>query len=186
MMNRLLLMKLHALLAAFILPVAIMFIVTGALYTWGIKGSYTNATYEIPLSKPLKSDATELTDLARLELKKLDTRAPEGQPQLKVNGEHFVLEWSGSSKDMTLEPTKNPLVAKLTVKNTSWYRNLVQLHKAKGGIAFKIYAAVFAISMLILLVSGFIMAWQTPKLKRSTLITALGGIGSFIIFVYLS
>ena len=37
-LNRSALMKAHALLAAFILPVAIMFFVTGALYTWGKKG----------------------------------------------------------------------------------------------------------------------------------------------------
>ena len=101
-------------------------------------------------------------------------------------GNHFLLEWTGSSKDVILEPTDNELIAKLTVKNTSWYRNLVQLHKAKGGIAFKVYAAVFAVSILALLVSGFIMAWQTPKIKRLTLITSLVGLCSFMILVYLS
>lgn len=185
-MNRLQLMKVHALLAAFILPVAIMFIVTGALYTWEVKGSYTNDTYEIQLSTPLKPDAGELKGLAQLELQKLATSTPEGQPHLKVYGDHFLLEWTGSSKDVILEPTKNELVAKLTVKKTSWYRNLVQLHKAKGGIAFKVYAVVFAISMLVLLVSGFIMAWQTPKLKRATLTTSLVGIGTFVVVVFLS
>ena len=185
-MNRLQLMKVHALLAAFILPVAIMFIVTGALYTWGVKGSYTNDTHEIPLSTPMEPDLSELTNLAQLELQKLDMSSPEGQPKLKVYGSHFLLEWTGSSKDVILEPTKNERIAKLTVKNTTWYRNLVQLHKAKGGVAFKVYSVVFAVSILILLVSGFIMAWQTPKLKRLTLITSLVGICSFVIFVYLS
>lgn len=186
MINRMKLMKFHALLAAFILPVATMFMVTGALYTWGIKGSYTNDIYEIQLSKPIQSDVSELTTLAQLELKNLATSYPEGKPKLKVYGNHFLLEWTGSSKDVILEPTDNELVAKLTVKNTSWYRNLVQLHKSKGGIAFKVYAAVLAISIVALLVSGFIMAWQTPKLKRATLITSLVGLCSFMIFVYLS
>lgn len=185
-MNRMKLMKFHALLAAFILPVATMFMVTGALYTWNVKGSYTDDVYEIQLSKPIQSDASELATLAQLELKRLATSYPEGEPKLKVYGNHFLLEWTGSSKDVILEPTDNELIAKLTVKNTSWYRNLVQLHKAKGGIAFKVYAAVFAVSILALLVSGFIMAWQTPKLKRLTLITSLVGLCSFMIFVYLS
>jgi hypothetical protein len=185
-MNRMKLMKVHALLAAFILPVTIMFMVTGALYTWGIKGHYTNEVYEIQLSKPIQSDVSELTSLAQLQLKNLATNYPEGQPKLKVYGSHFLLEWTGSSKDVILEPTDNELIAKLTVKHTSWYRNLVQLHKAKGGIAFKVYAVVLAIFLGALLVSGFIMAWQTPKLKRFTLITSLVGLCSFIIFVYLS
>jgi len=180
------LMKIHAMLATFIFPVAIMFMVTGALYTWGVKGSYTNDVYEIPLSKPVQSNVGELTRLARLELEKLSTNYPEGQPMLKVYGSHFLLEWTGSSKDVILEPTDNELIAKLTVKHASWYRNLVQLHKAKGGTAFKVYAVMFAVSIGALLVSGFIMAWQIPKLKRMTLITSLFGLCSFIICFYLS
>ena len=186
MINRMILMKAHALLAAFILPVAVMFIVTGALYTWGVKGSYTNETYEIELSTPVQPDLNALTSLARLQLENLDTSYPEGQPKLKVYGSHFLLEWTGSSKDVILEPTGSELIAKLTVKHTSWYRSFVQLHKAKGGIVFKVYAALLAISIGALLISGFIMAWQTPKLKRFTLITSIVGLFSFIIFVFLS
>lgn len=185
-MNRMKLMKFHALLAAFILPVATMFMVTGALYTLGFKGSYTNDVYEIQLNKPIQSDFGELTRLVKSELENLATNYPEGEPKLKVYGTHFLLEWTGSSKDVVLEPTDNELIAKLTIKNTSWYRNLVQLHKAKAGIAFKFYAVIFAVSIISLLVSGFIMAWQTPKLKRVTLISSLVGLCSFVIFAYLS
>jgi hypothetical protein len=42
--------------------------------------------------------------------------------------------------DVIIEPTSQPLIAKLKVKNTSWHRQFVQLHKAKGGIPFKVYA----------------------------------------------
>ncbi len=185
MMNRMKLMKFHVLLAAYILPVATMFMVTGALYTWGFKGSYTNDVYEIQLSQPIQSEVSELTTLAQLELQNLATSYPEGEPRIKVYGNHFFLEWTGSSKDVILEPTDNELIAKLTVKNTSWYRNFVQLHKGKGGIAFKVYAVVFAVSIVALLISGFVIAWQTPNLKRVTLISSLVGLSSFMIFVYL-
>ncbi len=185
-MDRMQLMKVHALLAAFILPVAIMFIVTGALYTWGIKGSYTDEVYEVKLSNAIQSDFDQLTNLAQSELKRLAIDHPEGKPKLKVYGSHFLLEWTGSSKDVILEPTDNALIAKLTVKHTSWYRNLVQLHKAKGGTAFKVYAVILAVSIGALLISGFLMAWQTPRLKRFTLTTSLVGLGSFIALLYLS
>lgn len=186
MMNRMKLMKVHVIVAAFILPVAIMFMVTGALYTWGVKGNYTSDIYEVQLSKPIQADVSELMKITQLELDNLVTSYPEGQPKLKVYGSHFLLEWTGSSKDVILEPTDNLLIAKLTVKYTSWYRNLVQLHKAKGGIAFKVYAVVLAIFIGVLLVSGFVLALQTPKLKRLALVASLVGLCSFIIFVYLS
>ena len=185
-MNRLQLMKIHALLAAFILPIAVMFAITGALYTWGIKGSYTNEVHEIELTEPLSSDINILTTLAESKLSTLNISEPEGKPKLKTFGSHYRLEWTGSSKDLLLEPTNNDMVAKLTIKHTSWYRHLVQLHKAKGGAAFKVYAAIFAVALGILLVSGFIMAWQTPKLKSATIAVSLIGFISFVAFIAIS
>ena len=186
MITRIQLMKVHAVLAAFTLPVAIMFMVTGALYTWGIKGSYTNEVYEVPLTEMLTPELTTLTSLVVKELDQRDISLPEGKAKVKKIGSAFMLEWTGSTKDISLEPTDRDLVAKLTVKETSWYRNLVQLHKAKGGVVFKVYAAFFAFVLGLLLISGFMMAWQTPKLKRITLGAFAAGIMSFIVIGGLS
>lgn len=185
-MIRMQLMTIHALLAAFILPITAMFAITGSLYTWGIKGSYSETAYEIALTSPLSSDIVVLTQLAESELDKLDISAPEGNPKLKKSGRDYYLEWTGSSKDLLLKPTKNDLVAALIIKNTSWYRHLVQLHKAKGGTAFKVYAVIFTVVLGLLLLSGIIMALQVPRLKTATMISALTGLLSFIVFVYCS
>ncbi|TXL17374.1 hypothetical protein BMR04_05860 [Methylococcaceae bacterium HT3] len=64
-----------------------------------------------------------------------------------------------------MEPTRNPFVAKLKIKKTGWHRLFVQLHKAKGGKAFKVYAAILATCLVVLFITGFIMAWQFKKLK---------------------
>lgn len=185
-MNRSQLMKIHALLAAFILPVAVMFAITGAFYTWGIKGSYNNESYEIKLDAPLLADSNSLLNLVMAELQSRNISEPEGKSKLKSFGSHFRLEWTGSSKDVILEPGENKQVAILTIKHTTWYRNLVQLHKAKGGTAFKVYAVIFAIALGLLLISGFIMAMQTPKLKIATLASSLIGFISFIAFISIS
>ena len=63
-------MKARSLLAAFILPIALMFFITGALYTWGIKGNYHKTTYEINLSNPLQDSLSVLVTLATKELTK--------------------------------------------------------------------------------------------------------------------
>lgn len=185
-MNRMQLMTVHALLAAFILPVALMFAITGSFYTWGIKGNYSDDVYEIVLNKPLSADAMTLKKLVESELKNLDISPPEGKPKLKQFGSHYFLEWTGSSKDLILAPTDNDLVARLTVKHTTWYRELVQLHKAKGGTVFKVYAVVFAIALGLLLLSGIIMALQIPKLRAATLVSAFIGLISFIVVVLFS
>jgi len=181
--NRSTLMKTHALLAAFILPVAIMFFVTGALYTWGIKGAYDTTTHELHLKEPVQDELTELVTLAKNELKRQDVALPSGQAKIKRMGSSFMLEWTGSNTDVVLEPTLQPLVVKLQIKHTNWHRHFVQLHKAKGGTPFKVYAAAFATALLLLLVSGFIMAWQMPKLRKLTIVSASLGIVLFVVMV---
>jgi hypothetical protein len=185
-MNRQTIMMLHSLLAAFTLPAALMFLVTGALYTWGSKGSYKSEVHEIALEAPISADFETLLARTQVELDSLELSPPEGKPKMKTYGSHYLLEWTGSSKDVIFEPTSDPNVAKLTVKDTTWYRALVQLHKAKGGNVFKVYAAFFALTLAVLLLSGFIMAWQLPRLRGATMIATVLGIITFFLAVALS
>ena len=62
-MNRMTLIKIHLLLAAFMFPAALMFLVTGGLYTWGYKGSYVDESQTIVLTEPLVTDAAAVQAL---------------------------------------------------------------------------------------------------------------------------
>ncbi len=180
MINRLILMKVHVLIAVFILPIAIMFFVTGAFYTWGIKGDYETTVQKLHLKIPLQEERSYLINVVETELNKQQVSLPTGKAKIKKIGQSFQLEWTGSSKDVVLEPTSDPLIAQLKIKNTGWHRHFVQLHKAKGGVAFKIYATILAVGLLFLLISGFIMAWQLPKLRKMTLISTMLGLIFFV------
>jgi len=178
--------QLHFLLAAFMFPVALMFLVTGSLYTWGIKGSYVSSTFDIPLDSPIQSEQASLETLMRDVLEQRDIALPSGTPSLRKVGTSFQLEWTGSERDVLLEPTENPLVARLSVKETSWYRNFVQLHKAKGGILFKVYAAALAVSLFLMLATGFLLAWQVPRFRNQSVGVAAAGVLLFVIMVVAS
>ena len=183
LLNRATLTKIHMLLAAFIFPVAVMFLVTGSLYTWDIKGSYVSDVYMIELAKPLTGDQQALRSLVEQELAARSIDLPSGAAKVKQGGTSFKLEWTGAARDVVLEPTADGAVAKLTIKETTWYRNLVQLHKAKGGQLFKVYAAILAVSLFTILASGFLMAWQVPKYRRQALIFSALGVCMFLLMV---
>lgn len=186
-LNRPLLMKLHLLLAALILPIALMYFITGALYTWDITGSYrTIDQQEIVLKQPLSKDLDQLRHLAEQELAYRNIPLPTGQTRIKQEANAFKFDWSGSHINLTIKPTANPLIAHLDIKKTNGYQRFVQLHKAKGGMAFKFYAVFFAISLLLLLISGFIMAWQMVKLRKLALTSSVLGLTLFIIMVFIS
>ncbi len=52
----------------------------------------------------------------------------------------------------------------------------MQLHKAKGRQAFKVYAAVLEVGLMILFLTGFIMEWKISKYRRLLLDSAAMGI----------
>lgn len=185
-MNRATLTKIHLLLAAFMLPVAFMFLLTGGLYTWEIKGSYVPETYTLELNEPLVPDAAVLMSVAARELDRLRLDHPSGKAGIKKVGTSFQLEWTGSARDVVLEPTADPLVARFIVKDTTWYRHFVQLHKAKGGQLFKVYAAVWAVALFGMLLSGFLLAWQVPRYRQLAVVCAGTGLLTFAVVVVLS
>jgi len=60
------------------------------------------------------------------------------------------------------------------------------LHKAKGGQLFKFYAAGLAISLFTILASGFLLAWQVPKLRRLAIMCSVSGVAVFAVAVLFS
>jgi hypothetical protein len=185
--QRLPIMKLHAWLAGFFLPIGVMFFVTGALYTWGTKGSYETTTETLALESPLKKeDLTGLHGLVVAQLGQQDLAHPSGGFKVKSAGTSFYFEWTGSNRDVVLSPTANPLEAKLQIKNTTLHRRLVQLHKAKGGKLFKIMAAALTIGLLLLFASGLRLAWAQVQVKKAAIVGLALGSLVFVLAVALS
>ena len=179
-MSRLFLTKLHLLLAAFMFPVIVMFLATGALYTWGETGKTEDVKAEVALQQPLTADAEDamrVIAVAQLEAAGLDE--PSGGARVRKVGTSFAYEWSGSQRDVVVEPTADPLVAKVTIKEASAHRVLVQLHKAKGGTAFKVYATLLAISLFLLVVTGLILGLQVKLYRRLTVVGSALGAAAF-------
>ena len=136
------------------------------------------------MAEPLAE--TDVTALVTAELQQRNVALPEGSPKLKKVGTSYQLEWTGSSRDVIFEPTADLLSYKLQVKETSWYRTFVQLHKAKGGVLFKVYAASLAIALFIILGSGLWLALQIPRFRKLTLSALALGVMSFSFMVILS
>ena len=99
------------------------------------------------LQAPPTKDLSLLEGLVRKELDERGVKHPSGEAKIKSGGVSFKLEWTGSKRDIVLEPTDQIDRAQLTIKETTWYRNLVQLHKAKGGESFKFYAAFLSAAL---------------------------------------
>jgi len=185
-LNRVVLVKLHLVVAAFILPVALMFFITGALYTWGIKGGFSNTKYFVLLNQPVQKDKEWLSELAIHELAQREIELPTGKSKIKAVGNSFYFEWSGSYVNVILAPTANPFKLKLIIKEAQLHRFFVQLHKAKGGVAFKVYAAIVSVCLLFLFISGVILAWQMKRYRKLLLGSISSGVLVFVVLANIS
>lgn len=179
------LITLHLYLAAFFLPIALMFAATGGLYTISIKGNYNETTHEIALAAPLEADLPALTTLAADELERLGIAVPTGAAGLRKAGTSFELEWTGAERDIALRPTADPLLAKLVVKETTPWRHLVQLHKAKGSEIAKGISVLWAIGLVLILASGMAMALNVPIYRRKALLAGGAGLVTFALYALL-
>lgn len=175
-------MQVHLILATFIFPIILMFLVTGALYTLGIKGSYDTQLYTLHLNTPLQKDDASLIDFVTKELQNLNLSPPTGDIRNQSTDGRIELNWRGAALRVTLE-SRLPTEAKLIVQKASWYKRLLELHTANGATAFKVYAIVLASSLFMLLITGFIMALQMPKYQKLTLYSMVTGIAVFIVMV---
>lgn len=178
--------SLHVVLAAFLLPMGLLYAITGGLYTWDVTGSKTNHQHELVLAHPLTPDLGALATLAERELAARGIPRPSGAARVRRGGTSFYFEWTGTRRDVQIHPTAEPLRGLLVVSDAGTHRYFVQLHKAKGGIPFKVYAVVWAVGLLALLGTGCGLAWLSRPYRRLAVIAAAGGLGCFALLAWLS
>lgn len=185
-MNRALLTKLHLVTAALMFPAVVMFLVTGALYTWGNKGEWRESTWDVALEQPYAElDATGLEEAALRALTSEGVSRPSGSISVSGVGEEQSLSWTGARSEVSVRAGAEPNIAQVDVKEASTHRWLVQLHKAKGSVWFKLYATVLAVALFLLVLSGLVMGTQVKALRRLTFLSSLVGLALFVAAVLL-
>jgi hypothetical protein len=175
------LVVLHVVLASFYLPMGVMYAITGGLYGLGIKGGYETVETSVATDAPVAKELSQLVAIAEEALRDRGLADPTGSAGIKSSGTSFHLEWTGTERDVEVHPTEDPMVAKVRIKDTSAYRRLVQLHKAKGGELFKWFAATWMAGLVALFVTGGLMAYARKPFRRLALVASLLGIAAFVV-----
>ena len=181
------LLKTHLYCAAFIMPIALMFLGTGLLlFALDMGGDYYRTPYSIQLKQPLERDRPKLKKLVVQEMGNLGLKIPGGWTRIKQldssPGYQFELH-DGVSRIIELVPTDDPLVATMTVKKASLYRKFVLLHQAQGNNYFKLYASIFALILLAMLVTGYLLAWKLKQHRKKLLVSSTASVLLFIAMI---
>jgi len=178
--------SLHTILASFFLPMGIMYAITGGLYGLDIKGNYQVTEHTLNLDGPLPSDLAGLVTIAQRELASRTIDIPTGSAGVRKVGTSFAFEWSGTRRDIEIAPTSEPTIAKLKIKETDPHRFFVQLHKAKGAAAFKWFAAVWMVGLVLLFITGGVLAMAAKPFRKLAIPSAVLGVVSFVVLAWIS
>lgn len=180
--NRIQLIKWHALLACFFLPVAAMFFVSGALYTLDIKGSANKKIIMASMNKPFTPDLDVLTKIATQTLQQSNLPLPHGEPFIKKKKNRYQFIWNDLAHSVMLTPTKNDKTVKITFQKRNFLAQIMRFHKGGAGDVFETVSVAMTLSLLFILISGVFMAQSMPILRKPSWIAlALGTSGILIL-----
>ncbi len=144
--------KIHLYMALFTIPVGIMIAITGALYVLGADQN-TGAeikTYTVNQIIPQGEEVAFLetwTKENNVKMPKADVSMDKAKVNRTVGSAGYIItlkEKDGSTEIITLD--------------RSFLGKMIMLHKAKGGILFKIMMVLYGIVLVIFYVSGLIIA----------------------------
>ena len=144
--------KIHLYMALFTIPVGIMIAITGALYVLGADQN-TGAeikTYTVNQIIPKGEEVAFLetwTKENNIKMPKADVSMDKAKVNRTVGSAGYIItlkEKDGSTEIVTLD--------------RSFLGKMIMLHKAKGGILFKIMMVLYGIVLVTFYVSGLIIA----------------------------
>lgn len=170
-MSRKLLMQIHMYIAAFFAPAVLLVAISGGLYLIGVKGEVDQETIYSGNAVTIDTRSTTLDqDVAAL-LAKAGVTDYEFE-YVKVKGkqlytrptsaEHYIIDLRAKGLDV--------IHARPSLQS-----RMIELHKGHGPSAFKIFQQVFAVGLILMILSGLWLGISAARLRRSTLLTVGAG-----------
>jgi len=81
---------------------------------------------------------------------------------------------------------RSPGKADFTVQSNTLLRRLEQLHKSKGGVAFKVLSVAWSAGLFIVLATGSLLTLQVKALRNLALITMAVGLIALVVLAIIS
>lgn len=176
-------MQLHMLLAGFILPVAILYFIGGLLYTSDIKGSIDKQEFILQLDEPFKPDLDILFSLTKRALTDNQLPYPDAEPRLKKKKGVYELRWGDLSHYVKLSGRPKDRVATLVFKKRSPLAQMMRIHRADAGIAFKVLSLIMAAGLILIFASGVYMAMSIPRFRKPLIFSISLGMALFVVLL---
>jgi hypothetical protein len=172
---RMLIIRIHAFLACFIMPMATLYFVGGALYSSDIKGDIDKQVYQLPVESAFVPELARLSALARSALEQHELLLPGGEASIREKKGSYEYRWGDLKRLVVIQPTNDPLEIELTYRERSPLAQVMRVHRAEAGTLVQIFSISMAIALLVILASGVFLALGIPKLRRTAMLSLGAG-----------
>ncbi|MCG7532649.1 hypothetical protein MHM98_15045 [Psychrobium sp. MM17-31] len=174
---RLIWMKLHAYFSCFFLPLTLVYIVSGVLYLFDIKGEVVKEnSYEI--NSAVKVDSLQQAE--QLALQYLDANNHGALPSDHFD-ERSGHSWYGYKQEVILTLDDNKIAQQLVVKEHDFWLSLLIIHKGYAGLLFWLLGIALGLSLTFSLISGVVISLQMPQVKNMSLLMLGAGSATLVI-----
>ncbi|QQE10898.1 hypothetical protein JD969_15535 [Planctomycetota bacterium] len=172
-------MWLHTVISSFYLSAALIFLITGALLPFHIRGSSESQTHEIIFDEPVDTTDTDMLNALTSELDKRSILHTWGT--IKTGKESIT--WLDTNKLARLKITDAGFGGQLKITQYSFYQRLIRFHFALSP-PVKIFAVSLTIAASLIFITGIVLALQVPSLRKTTIIwTAIGFVFTTLLFL---
>jgi len=169
-LQRLPIIKMHAILACFFLPLALLYFVSGALYSLDIQGGVQKQVFMLALERPLSPDLDQLSDTVMAALEERHLTRPRGDQSIARKKDAFEFRWGDLRTQVVATPTDNPLEVEMVYRQRSLLTQVMRVHRAEAGSRIRVLSLALVASLVLVLASGLFLAIGMPKLRRTALL----------------
>lgn len=178
--TRILWMQLHAYIACFFLPAAILYAITGGLYMLGYEGG-VKAEHEYHFE--LKGGWPEDKSVAK---KIVVEQMAQRNHHESLPGDYYLWEgkhdWFGFKREVLLIPQEDGQVELKIIEHDFW-KQLLLIHKGFAGKVLKVFSILWGLSLIFSQVSGVILALAVKKIRVNSVVSIMLGL-SFLVTSY--
>lgn len=170
-MSRKFLITIHMYLSAFFAPAVLLVAISGGLYLAGFKGEVdqkqvyqSNAATIDPQSDQLNTAIQQLLAEAGVTQYSFEYVKVKGQTLYTrpTSTDHYIINLT-------------PAGAVVTFAQPNLQARMIELHKGHGPSAFKTFQKVFAVGLVLIILSGVWLGVSASRLRQPTLITVVAG-----------
>jgi hypothetical protein len=180
-MNRKLLINCHLYMAALFAPVLLIMGFTGGMYLLGYKGSLEEKlVFQIAADKVNFQQDNKAATVEQL----LQMAQIEHSFDSVVGGGRSLMTRPSSTRHYQFKLEDDRVI--VLERNPSVLRALIELHKGHGPELFVWMQKIMALALLLILLSGLLLGYLSPVLRRKTLLTSAIGVAAFIGLGFLS